>query len=336
MACFDARPPLTSRAPCSFFRAVFRSSLRSACCAVAAFASLGTSKADVIWSQDFTGHADNAFPFADFTGNSTNDWSAINDESKFRVSTSLGNPSPAMVFTDNTTSTTNGLGNLQLAMSQFAPFSTASASTPVLRLTFDWKIESFASSLTNEAFRFVLRANGSTTSGDQLIIGFNRANLNDGDASTSDLSLYAATVGGTSNIAPSNTNAIGLIAGTGWQPGFDFGEYDGVTASANDTDDLFYRFELGYNFNTGLLSGMATRLAPDATNGQSAAFSVAMNPGLVFSDQGALDVLLFASTNGVTGVSQLDNITFEAVPEPASSLAMLLGAGVIVARRRRR
>ncbi len=315
---------------------MFRPSLRSFCLAVVTFASLCTAKADVVWSQDFTGHADNAFPFSDFTGNSTNDWSAINDESKFRVNTSLGNPSPALVFTDNTTSTTNGLGNLQLAMSQFAPFSTAAASTPILRLTFDWKIENFASSATSEAFRFVLRANGSMASGDQLIIGFNRASLNDGDASASDLTLYAATVGGTSNIAPSNANAIGLVAGTGWQPGFNFGEYDAATADANDTNDLFYRFELGYNFNTGLLNGIATRLATDATNGQSAAFSVAMNPGLVFSDQGALDVLLFASTNGVTGVSQLDNVSFEAVPEPGSSVAMLLGAGMIAARRRRR
>jgi hypothetical protein len=328
-------PLLTQDGTCCSFRAVFRSFLQSASLATLMFASLGAAKADVVWSQDFTGHADNAFPFNDFTGNTTNDWSAINDETKFRVSTLVGNPSPALVFTDATTSSTNGLGNLQLAMSQFAPFSTATASTPVLHVAFDWKIENFLSGATTEAFRFVLRANGSMTLGDQLIIGFNRANLADGDASSSDLALYAATNSGTSNIVATDSNAIGLISGTGWQPGFNFGEYDSVNGEANDTDDLFYRFTMDYNFTTGLLSGSVTRLALDATNGQSADFSVAMNPGLVFSNQGTLDVLLFASTNGVTGVSQLDNIVFESVPEPASGMAILLGVGAIAARRRR-
>lgn len=204
-------------------------------------------------------------------------------------------------------------------------------------MAFDWKIENFfAGTLTNEAFRFVLRANGSTATGDQLILGFNRAALNDGDASNLDLAFYAASPSGSSNVVPSNASAIGLNLGAGWQPGFNFGEYDSANPPANDTDDLFYRFDIGYDFTTGMVNGTVTRRALDASNGQSAAFSIALNPNLNFSNTDATDVILFASTNGVTGVSQVDNFVFEAVPEPASGMAILLGTAAIATRRRRR
>lgn len=253
-----------------------------------------------------------------------------------QVSTTAGNPSPGLVFTDNSTATTNGLGNLRLQMTEFAAFNTSDAATPMLRLSFDWKVGSFLSSATNEAFRFILRANGSSGLGDQLILGFNRASLTDGDGSTADLTMYAATAATSSNISPSNANAIGLITGTGWQPGFNFGEYDGGNSAANDTDDLFYHVDLGYDFITGMVNGTVTRLAPDATNGQSANFSVALNPGLVFSNTDSSDVILIASTNGVTGQSQFDNFVIESVPEPGSAAMLLLGVVATTARRRRR
>lgn len=221
-------------------------------------------------------------------------------------------------------------------MTEFAAFNTSNVATPMLRLSFDLKVESFLSSATNEAFRFILRANASSGLGDQLIIGFNRASLNDGDGSTTDLAMYAATAATSSNISPSNTNAIGLIAGTGWQPGFNFGEYDGGNSTANDTDDLFYHFDFGYDFVTGMVNGTVTRLAPDITNGQSADFSVALNPGLVFSNSDADDVILIASTNGVTGQSQFDNFVIESVPEPGSAAMLLLGVAATSSRRRRR
>jgi hypothetical protein len=185
-------------------------------------------------------------------------------------------------------------------MSQFAPFSTADAATPHLRVSFDWQVESFASSLTNEAFRFILRANGSTAAGSQLVIGFNRGDINDGDGSTTDLTLYAGSPNGTSNLTPSPSSAIGLIPGVGWQPGFDFGEYSTIAATDNDTDDLFYRFVLTYDFTSGQLDGTVTRLALDATDGQSATFTRSLNAGLVFSNTDVNDVILLASTNGVT------------------------------------
>ena len=292
------------------------------------------SHADIVWSQDFTGHADNTAPTQDFTSNSTNDWFSLGNEAMFRVNTSVGSPAPSLVFNDNSTAVSGGLGNLRLAMNEFSTFST-SASAPIFRLSFDWKVDTFLSGLTSEAFRLILRANGSTGLGDQLILGFNRASLNDGDGSTTDLAWYADAVGGTSNFAPSNTNAIGLIAGSGWEPGFNFGEYDFGDGTANDSDDLFYHFDLGYDYLTGAVNGTVTRIAPDATNGQSAAFTVAMNPNLVFSNTDASDVILIASTNGVTGVSQFDNFVVESIPEPASGAAVLLGVMTLAGRRRR-
>lgn len=294
---------------------------------------ISSARAEIIWSQDFTGHTNNAYPTRDFTGNSSNDWSTVSggDESMLRVNTSVGDPAPAVVFTDTNT---NALGNFRLAMSEFVPFAT-SLSAPILRLRFDWKIESFSAGVTtNEAFRIILRANNSSAAGDQVVLGFNRAAITDGDASNADLAFYASSPSGSSNVNPTDANVIGLVSGIGWQPGFNFGEYDGATSSANDTDDLFYHFDASYNFVSGAFSGTITRKAADLTNGQSANFSVAMNPGLVFSD--ANDVILFASTNTVQGISQIDNIVIESVPEPAAGVVMLLGSLVLTGKRRRR
>jgi hypothetical protein len=168
----------------------------------------------------------------------------------------------------------------------------------------------------------------------QVVIGFNRADLNDGDALAADLALYAASPNNTSNIAVTDATAIGLIPGVGWLPGFDFGQYAAGDAASNDSDDLFYRFQLTYDFITGSLNGTATRIASDATNGQSAAFSLSLNPGLEFSNTDAGDVLLIASTNGVTGLSRFDNFVFESVPEPATA-AIALGALIPLVCRRR-
>jgi hypothetical protein len=249
-----------------------------------------------------------------------------------QISAGVGAPAPSLTFTD-----TSGSGQSvpRLQMSQFAPFSTSDSATPHLRVSFDWQVDSFASPLTNEAFRFILRANGANAAGSQLVIGFNRGDINDADASTADLTLYAGSPNATSNLTPSAASAIGLIPGVGWQPGFDFGEYSTAAAADNDTDDLFYRFVLTYDFTSGQLDGTVTRLALDATNGQFATFTRFLNAGLVFSNTDANDVILLASTNAVTGVSRFDNFVVESVPEPCAPFAFALGTLTLSGRRRR-
>ena len=295
-------------------------------------AALFTSNATIIWSDDFSGRGEGTFPNRDFTGNLTNDWMMQSgDPNMLKISTGLGQPGPSLTFTD---ASLGAQSVPRLQMTEFAPFSTSDPATPLLRVSFDWQIESFASGAANEAFRFILRANNSQAAGNQLVVGLNRADLSDGDVSVGDLTLYAGSPVGTSNMTPGITSAIGLIPDVGWLPGFDFGQY--ATAADNDTDDLFYRFVLTYDYTTGLLDGTVTRLALDATNGQSATFTRTMTPGLDFSNTDANDFLLIASTNGVTGVSRFDNFTVESIPEPSSALVSAVGAITLMLRRRPR
>lgn len=291
------------------------------------------SSAVVIWSDDFTGQTDGTFPTRDFNTNTVNDWAATSTATMFTVNTSLGNPAPGMAFDD---SVGGAQGVMRLEMDEFAAFSTADAGTTELRVSFDWKVESFLSGATNEAFRVILRANNSQATGSQVVIGFNRANLDDGDASSADLTFYAAApTNGSSNFTPTNATAIGLSPGAGWLPGFDFGEYAGGDTASNDTDDLFYRFTLTYDYVTGALNGSATRIATDATNGQTASFTLALSPGLEFTNTDLGDVLLIASTNSATGLSRFDNFLFESIPEPTVVATASLAAGVLLAGGRR-
>jgi hypothetical protein len=248
------------------------------------------------------------------------------------VSASDGGPAPSLTLNDPSTTTS---GVITVPMSQFGSFSTANPATPILQVSFDFRIDSFLGTNVLEAYRFVLRANGQNATGSQAVILFNRGNLNDGDASASDLAFAIASPNGTSNFTPSDATAIGLIPGVGWQPGFDFGEYNAATSTDNDTDDLFYRVGFTYDAISGLLSGSITRLATDATNGQSAPFSLTLNPNLDFSNTDATDVFILATGGTTTGIGRFDNFVFNAVPEPSSATALVLGIGMLGARRRR-
>jgi hypothetical protein len=301
---------------------------------VAALVSLGALevRAAVIWSDDFTGQVENAFPTRDFLGDSDNDWTTqpVSDANMMRVVFGAGEPAPSLTIADNS-ATAQVVPRLQ--MSEFGSFSTSSPDTPLLRVGFDWSVRGFVSGTTSEAIRVILRANGSSAAGNQLVIGFNRADLADGDAFSGDLTLYAGSPNNTSNFTPTLTSAIGVIPGVGWEPGFDFGQY-GVSDD-NDTDDLFYRFLVTYDYTTGVVNGTVTRLALDGTNGQSAVFTRQLNAGLDFSNLDATDVLLIATTNSLTGESGFDNFVFEAIPEPSVVVACLLGLFTLGARRRR-
>ena len=91
-----------------------------------------------------------------------------------------------------------------------------------------------------------------------------------------------------------------------------------------------------YDFNLGLVEGTVTRLSLDGTNGQSTSFTRNLHAGLTFSNTDAVDVLLIASTNGVTGVTRFDNFVFEIIPEPSCATVLLLAGTTLSLRRRSR
>jgi hypothetical protein len=296
-----------------------------------------SSEAIVVWSDNFTGQTAGIRPSMDFAGGAAgNDYlvTASSGSADFFVNDTIGTGVPSLGVIDTGTGT-NDLATLIVTMNHFAPFEVSQASaTPVLRTSFDWRVDSFQGANT-QLPRFILRANNANNTGTQLVIGFSYANLDDGDAGTTDLTLFAETqTGATTNVAPRNATAIGLIPGTGWLPGFDFGSYDGGNAGINDTNDEFYRVTFEYDSLTGGISGSVTQLSSGAT----AAFpaGLAMNAGLVFSNTTADDRFLLASSASNTATSYMDNIVFDAVPEPTGALGLASGMMMLGMRRRRR
>jgi hypothetical protein len=292
-------------------------------------------QADVVWADTYTGQTAGAFPSLNYPGGAAgNDYSdtmhATNANFLVEGSVGFGSPSLALVDTVSADAAT-----LTVTMNHFAPFSVGPATaTPILRVSFDFRVDSYLSSVNTNVPRFILRADNGNSTGSQMVIGFGYADLNDGDASTGDLALFADTqTGATTNLAPKAGTAIGLNAGTGWAPGFDLGDYDSGSASANDTGDEFYHFTFDYNSISGGISGSVTR----NSTGEIALFptGLSLTAGKSFSSSDANDRFLLASSNGNTATAYFDNFVFEAVPEPAST-ALLAGGFILLLQRRRR
>lgn len=291
------------------------------------------ARAAVVWADNFAGQTLGAFPAGNYAGGAAGaDYANTTSSAaaSFAVS-GIGNASPAVGFTD--TSTSVG-ATVTVTMNQFAPFVVSPTSpTSVLRMSYDFRVDGHLNSGSNTP-RFVLRANNVTNTGSQFVAGLGYANLNDGDASTTDLALYVETqTGATTNNAPRDATAIGLLAGTGWQNGFDFGNYTAADESANDTNDEFYRFAIDYNAVTGGISGTVTQLS----TGLSAALpaGLGLTPGATFSNDDANDRFLLASGAAATGTAYWDNFVVEAiVPEPSGATAGLLGLAAMAAHRR--
>ena len=288
----------------------------------------------VVWSDDFSDDTPGARPSRDFVGGAAGeDYQFTNDAANAStlVSGTVGNPPNSMVQTDITL--TGGGPIVTLPMDHFAPFA-LDATNNLLRVTYDFRVDSFTSSSGSVNPRFILRfANANLQ---QLVIGFARGGtvggtLDDGDAPF-DNALFAQVGGTGSAFPPTTANAIGLIPGTGWAPGFDFGDYDADSADAalNDTHDEFYRFELTYDFTDGSLDGVVT----NQTTLQGTTFSRTMQSGLAFTNSSARG-LLFAGATGSTDVHYFDNVTVEVVPEPASAVLVLAAAGAAALSRRR-
>jgi MYXO-CTERM domain-containing protein len=284
----------------------------------------------VVWSDDLAGQSDGSFPFRDFTGNSANDYvQSGSGAGTYQVTTAVGNAQPGIALVDP-----DGTANPTLAVSSAqwtAP--NLSASNNLLTAKFDFRVEDFNSGAAeNSNPRFIFRHTNAANT--QIIIAFGRtttAHIDDGPAGgDSDLAMVAhVATSGTSLVVPSNANAIGLNQGSGWAPGFDFGNYDPDT-SLNDTNDQFYHVEVTYDFVTGGVTGSATNVS----TGESATFARTMNAGLTFTN--AASAIQLSSFSPNTTVSYFDNLEVSVTPEPSGALALLVGAGALAARQRRR
>jgi len=160
-------------------------------------------------------------------------------------------------------------------------------------------------------------------------VGFGIVSLADGDGNV-DLSLY--TVAGDISAAPSSGNALGFT-GSGWTPGFDFGDYDSTTATNNDTGG-FLRVSLTFTEGSNQVNGTITNLATSQTLNFTRNASSAVDLSDVTN---ARDGIRFGSGQGGQGNMDFDNVSIEVLSVPEPSAAMLVGAcGLLGLLRRRR
>lgn len=287
-----------------------------------------SASAVVVWSDNFDNDTIGNVPSQDFTSNSTEDWAFTTGTGAASAVSAIGTSGNGLTQTD--TDIGGAVGSV--AVSQFSSF-TLNSTTNLLRVSFDFRVDSNLSNSVNVNPRFIFRQSNATGNG--FVVGFSRSAVSDGDADTDNL-LYAAPHGNaTSNVSPTSGAVVGLVSGTGWDTGFDFGTYEAATGSNNNTSGSFIRFELTYNFIDGALTGTATNLSGGTTS-----FSTAINAGLTFS--GGSMLLATGTSTGTspsvipaTSVSHFDNIVVEVIPEPSSALMLLGGLSVCLIRRKK-
>jgi hypothetical protein len=153
--------------------------------------------------------------------------------------------------------------------------------------------------------------------------------VSDGDMTFADLALFADTTANAFNGGgATDLNAVGLILGNGWRPGFNLGEYFPTNFGEDqDTDDEFFHIAFDYDSVTGKISGRATRVL----TGQSALLpsGLALTPGKTFSNDDTGDRFLIASGTISSSQTYFDNLLFEAVPEPTPAI-LLSAVGLVV------
>lgn len=285
--------------------------------AVLALASLNlavTASASEVWSESFDGAIDGTVPGSPY-------WQidSASADSAAVISTSAGNASPSLHITD-TSSSAQLIAKVK--MNALPSFDTSLPATSGVKISFDWRIDSWIATTASSVPGFTLRDGGGT----RLRIGFGRASLGDGDAN-SDLGFFATpATNGTMNAS----TAIGFT-GTTWNAGFNFGDYDSGSSS-NGTGNDFIHVEVVY-------FDQATTAELTLTRGlNTTTFVVEGITASTFSNAGN-DVFEFSIPgNGMVDM-YVDNIAVSTIPEPATTALLMAGAGLIgavVLRRRRR
>lgn len=263
------------------------------------------ASATIVWQDNFTGQLDGALPYMDYNADGVNDW-GITDAGPDRsatVSTAVGNPFPSLRLQDNSSS---GI-NARVSMKGALPFNTATNSTAI-QLSFDWRIDAWAASSNNSAFRVNLLNNSGSTI---LSIGFGN--------SSSDLFFFAGTSNTTS---PSKfNNAIGFD-GTNWVEGFNFGPYNSANASSNNTREQFIHFTVTY-FDQSTTASIVASYGDYSTN-----YTVNNITASSFSNEGN-GYISFASPGSGIGEAYFDNIVLASIPEPTTTTAVLAAIALV-------
>jgi len=270
------------------------------------------ASAEVVWSDDtfpHTGSGNNTVLTTDFTGANGPDWDLTNSTDDNAFITVVSN---SLKLDDGSVGSQGRSTSAVVRMDQFASF-TLGPTTPILRLRYDMKVTELSINTGQPSWWKDNHRNWLAFAGADnqvLYTGFGLGTVNDGDASDEDLVLYAQVrTGGETLVTPDNDNAIGLNPGSGWDAGFDFGNYDSVT-TRNDTHDQWYRFDVTYNYNTGAVAGTVTNLATLA----STTFSRTMDAELAFSNSSA-HTIGFSAGNTCATDAYIDNIVVEVISE---------------------
>lgn len=300
--------------------------------AVAAPVAATPANAAVVWSDDFTGETAGANPQQDNNSNG-NDWvvvhngvsgQTLNGTSSTVISGDVGNPAPSLAFTDTATNN-SGYASFNLSNAS-TPFDMANPGQGKLVLKFDLRMDAMVVNQgSNSTLRIVLRDGSSVNNAFSVALG--RLTLADGDAAD-DVVFYAGDTGAP---APSAANVIGWT-GTGWDAGFDLGNYS-TTGADNDSNDEFYRFELEFNHGSTTVTGKATRLS----TGESTTFTRTTATALKFeslSAVGQADTFLVQLPQGGQASGYLDNIEI-IVPEPGAAALLGVGSLLVLAGRGR-
>lgn len=277
-------------------------------------AAAPSTRGDVVWSDDFSsGDFSRNFPGgiegADYTV-------GAGQGSSTTVNGQIGNSAPSANLSSGGGTSSGAV--MTVKMNQFAPFTVGpTSSTPLLRVSFDFRVDYFGGGYGGgPPIQFVLAAdttNSHFVAGRTLNIAFHEGQLSDGDPN-SDLTLFADTQVTPQNRYATNSSAIGLIPGTGWRPGFDFGGfYSLFPVPDQDTNDEFYRFTFIYDSITGAISGTATRVS----TGETAPFpaGLSLTPGTTFSSDDPNDFFTVLASPLIQCSFYVDNIVFEALSD---------------------
>ena len=293
-----------------------------------ALTSVTLSQAVVVWADDFsTDRAGGPNPY-NYPGGAVGDDYVV----------SLGG---------NTSSVSGGIWNINDGNGSIATaFVTTSQWTArpnegdQIRISFDMRVNSMASLTAPSASvpRVSLFQDGAADvneihsggSGSIFNIGFGTITLTtDGDPDT-DLALYTtnASIANT----PGSTNLVGFT-GSGWVPGFNFGNYDAVTATNNDTGG-FFNITLVFTEGSTTVDGTVTNIG----TGQFTTFSRPASSAVNLSDlTNPRDGIRFGTGQGGLNNVDFDNVSVEILPVPEPSSALLVGAcGALGLLRRRR